>query len=447
MQISDLEAERLDRRELEQVRWANLKETLEHAYANSPFWREHLRAAGVRPDQISSVDEYTERVPLVDKRDLLADQNAAEPYGRRLAVPLDEIRATYLTSGSSGQQQEVHALSASDVAAGIEMWSTSLRWGGVQPGKVAFLLVPVGLTAGPVSLFNTYQAYGLQTFAAAALDGEARLRMMQRFQPHFFSCSPIYLRRLTGIARDLGIDPRRDFPDLTAIKLGTFGYSLAWVEQMVDFWGATLIDNYVSTQAGVGTTCEGGIGRDTTRRSLIHMPDHRALYEVIDPETGRQVDYGEEGEAVVTPFDRRAMPLLRFRTGDRVRRLPHTYCACGRSHDGVEAGTIARYDNMIKVRGMNLWTQSVDDLVLTHPDVLEYNGLVRIDELGRETVEVHVLFRPEAEAETNDTLEQLAARIKEKTNVKCAVVQGTPETVRRIEYKERRWADRRQEAL
>ena len=446
----DVRAERLSREALENLRLKRLKETVEHAYANSGFWHDRLRSAGVLPEDIQSVEDYTSRVPPVDKADLLVDQNESEPYGRRLAVPVGDIRTTYLTSGSSGQQQEVHSLTAADVDAITAMWSTSLRWGGVQSGMVAYLMVPVGLTAGPASLFNTYNKYGLQTFAVSALDGEARLQMMRRFKPHFFSCSPIYLRRLTRIAEQLDLDPRREFPDLTAIKLGTHGYSLDWAREMAETWGATLIDNYVSTQAGVGSTCEPGVGSDTTRRALIHMPDHRALYEVVDPETGQQVEYGEEGEAVVTPFDRVAMPLLRFRTGDRVRRLPSTYCTCGRPHDGVESGTITRFDNMIKIRGMNLWTQSIDDVVLTHPAVADYNGEVRVDEIGREVVELRVLFAAHAglsDAAGALVLNELGNRIKDQTNVKCVLTAGTTDTVRQINYKERRWLDSRSQAL
>lgn len=448
--VDEAAVDRMDRGRIEALQLSRLRATVDHAWHNSPFWRERLDRADVRPDMIDSVEAYRRLVPTVDKAALLDDQDAAQPYGRRLAVPVEQIRATFLTSGSSGKQQEVHAQTAGDVEAAAQMWQTALRWSGVRPGETAFLMVPIGLTAGPVTLFIAYREYGLQTFAAGALDGVERLELMRRFPPGYFSCSPIYLRRLTRIAKELGIDPRRDFPDLRTIKLGAYGFSLDWVAEMDDFWGATLVDTYASTQAGVGTTCEGGVNARLDRRAMIHLFEHRGLYEIVDPDTGEEVGDGEEGELIVTPFDREAVPLLRFRTGDKVRKLPYTYCDCGRPHNGIESGTITRYDNMIKVRGMNLWTGAIDDIVLGHDAITEYNGVVRINDVGREVVEITVEFAADTPSDVGERgriLAALGAAVKEKTSVKCELVEGDPGAVRQINYKERRWIDRRSDQL
>lgn len=446
--IDDLAAERLSRTGLEALQLRRLQATVEHAYVNSAFWRDRLQAAMVRPDDITSVEAYRKLVPTVDKHDLLADQQKAEPYGRRLAVPEQKVVGTYLTSGSSGNAQEVHSFTGEDLAAWSAGWQTLLRWAGLESGDVSYLMVPIGVTVGPVSMYRAFCDYGLQVFSVGSLDGEARLDMMQRFQPHFFSCGPVYLRRLTKLAQTAGIEPTRDFPHLKTIKLGSMGYTAPWAQEMKEFWGASLADNYASTQvaSGLGVTCETGVVRPDGSLAMLHLLEHRVLFEIIDPETGLPVEEGEVGEAVVTPFDRDAMPLLRFRTGDRVRRVSHTSCACGRPFDGIEAGTVARYDTMLKVRGMNLWTEAIDDIVLKHPDVSEYNGFVYVNDLGREVAEVRVLLE-EGIADASALLLDLSKKVKERTNVACQFIPGTHETVQQIDYKERRWRDLRKETM
>jgi phenylacetate-CoA ligase len=449
LRIHDPAVEHLSRAELAALQWRRLKETIEHAYANSGFWAGRFRAAGVTPDDITSVEAYRDLVPPVSKADLLDDQLQAEPYGRRLAVAENEIQGAYLTSGSSGQAQEVHAYTGDDLAAWSAGWGALLRWAGLEPGDVGYLMVPIGVTVGPVSMYRAFCDYGLQTFAVGGLDGEARLAMMRRFQPHFFSCGPIYLRRLTKLAQAAGIEPARDFPRLKVIKLGSYGYTPGWAQEMIEFWGAALADNYASTQlaSGLAATCEAGVVRPDGTFAMMHVPEHRVLFEVVDPKTGRQVEEGETGEAVVTPFDRRATPLLRFRTGDRVRRLGHTFCTCGRPLAGVEAGTVTRYDTMLKIRGMNLWTEAIDDVVLNHPDVSEYNGTVYVNDLGREVAEIRVLLGDGADGSSETVLRELAEKVKHRTNVNCALTAGTPGTVRQIDYKERRWQDLRMETM
>ncbi len=125
-----------------------------------------------------------------------------------IAVPPEQLEYCFLTSGTSGKGQEVHAFTAADLQESLTSWAMSLHWSGVMPGDTAYLMVPVGVTAGPVSLLAAFQRYGLRTFAVGAMDGEARLAMMQRFQPQFFSTGPVYLRRLTIICQERGIVPR-----------------------------------------------------------------------------------------------------------------------------------------------------------------------------------------------------------------------------------------------
>jgi len=440
--------ERLARPEMEALRWRRVKATLERAFLTSPFYRHHLQRAGVTPDDIRSADDFRMRVPTVCKSDVLEDQREHAPFGTAIAVPTAQLEHCYLTSGTSGKGQEVHAFTATDVKESLTSWAASLHWAGVLPGDTAYLMMPVGVTAGPLTLLAAFRHYGLRTFAVGGMDGEARLAMMKRFTPQFFSTGPVYLRRLSIICKEQGVVPRHDFPGLKAIKLGSFGFAVEWAREMEDFWGAKLIDTYASTQCGGGiaSTCECGTYLPDGRRAMMHFPEHKVLIEVVNPETGELAREDEEGEVILTSLTREAMPMLRYRTGDKVVFKSYRQCMCGRPFDGIEAGTVSRYDTMLKIRGMNLWPEAVDAIVLGHPQIDEYNGRVEIADNGREVVRILVDFKTGGSADPDvraRVLKDLEARIIDRTGVTVKVVEAHPGEVERFAYKERRWKDQR----
>ena len=444
--------ERLSREELDVLRWRRLQASLARVFSSSPFYRRRMQQAGVTPDDIRSAADFRRLVPTVDKADFLADQREHPPLGSAIAVPDALLEYCFLTSGTSGKGQEVHAYTAADVADSLTSWAASLHWAGVMPGDTAFHMVPIGVTAGPVTLLAGFQRYGLRTFAVGNMDGEARLRLMQRFPPHFFSTGPVYLRRLTTICRELGLEPRRDFPALKAIKLGSFGFDVPWAREMEEFWGAKLIDTYASTQCGGGiaSTCEHGTYLADSRRGQMHFPEHKVWVEVLNPATGEPAREDEEGEVILTSFGREAMPILRFRTGDKVVFKSHRQCACGRPFDGIEAGTVSRYDTMLKVRGMNLWPEAVDAIVLGHPEIDEYNGRLGVADNGREVARVIVDFKTDAPIEAAhraQVLETLREQIKERTGVSMELREARNGELERFAYKEKRWKDQRLEQL
>lgn len=440
--------ETMSREQLEALQRRRLAALIQRAYEGSSFWRTKLQRAGVQPDRIRSADDLRHRVPCTNKDELLADQIQTPPHGDRLLVDTSQLAFSALTSGTSGKGQEVHGRTFGDLDSLASSWATSLFWAGVRPGQVAFHMLPVGVTAGPVSMLFGFHNYGMQVFLVGGLEGNARLEMMQRFKPHFFAVSPLYLRRLTVLCEEMGIDPRRDFPELTAIKIGTFGYEVEWAREMEDFWGCRLAETYASTQsgAGIGATCECGVYLPDGRRSMMHFLEHKVLMEVIDRDSGKHVEDGEEGELVVTTLDRAASPVIRFATGDRVVYRPAGYCSCGRPFAGIEAGTVARYDSMMKVRGMNFWPEAVDRIVFSHPEIAEYNGRVRLAESGREVVEVLVEFNPTVSSDRevqSKLLRSLELSIKDLTNVSVTVADAGVTGVQQISYKEKRWKDLR----
>jgi phenylacetate-CoA ligase len=182
---------------------------------------------------------------------------------------------------------------------------------------------------------------------------------------------------------------------------------------------------------------------------MIHLLEDRVYCEVVDRATGEPVGPGEEGELVITPLQAEASPLLRFATGDRVRWLPPEACGCGRPFAGLEAGTITRFDDMLKIKMVNVWPDAIDAVVLTPAEVVEYEGEVRVDPTtGREEAVVSVEFHRETAPERRTALlDGLAAQLRERVGLHFAVrehdgpslLDGTRDGL----LKRRRWTDRR----
>jgi phenylacetate-CoA ligase len=210
-------------------------------------------------------------------------------------------------------------------------------------------------------------------------------------------------------------------------------------------WGAKIYEWYGSSQRAAAANCEFGAIHEG-RRGLLHHFPHLALLETLDRNTGQPVRHGEEGEVVVTFLSSEASPLIRFATNDRVRLMPASTCKCGRTSDGYESGTISRYDDMMKVRGLNLWPITIDDIVLTVPGVRNYSGAVRRDTTGREDIDVQVEFDVDVplakRAEINQSIE---AQIRSVVGLRMDVheaAQKLPE-FKDTESKARRWRDER----
>jgi phenylacetate-CoA ligase len=247
---------------------------------------------------------------------------------------------------------------------------------------------------------------------------------------------------------DRGVRPQDVLPNLKALFIAGESYTIDWATRATEYWGATLSEWYGSMQGGLNQcfSCERGVVPDGARGAL-HCMEHRILCEVLDPDTGEQVAPGGEGEMVITSLYKEGFPVIRFRTGDRVRYLGMS-CPCGRPFASIEAGTIARYDDMMKIRGQNLWPEAVDRIVFAAGDVEEYAGTVSIDDRGRETVSLAIEFSPAAaltaDAQTSRA-SALSEAIRQQLNVRMAVRVAPYRSLPRFEFKVRRWTDTRRQ--
>jgi phenylacetate-CoA ligase len=442
--------QRLSRAELDALQLARLRRQLARVHARSAFYRERLDAAGVRPDGIRSLAEFSQRVPACTKADFLADQTAHPPFGTRLSVEPSHVALVNMTGGTSGQGQETYGRTQHDVA--LQGFLHALPWfiAGLRPGDVAFNCVPQGgLTTGgwgPPEGFRVAGATGVNI--PGTLGTEAKLDLMLRFpDAAFVYASTNFLHTLTEAIRRRGMRPGDAFRSMRGLFVAGEGYPRRWAESIVRDWGCALHEGYGSTQGAgfVASTCAAGAIRSDGAAACLHCFEWENLVEVVDPATGLAVAPGEEGEIVLTNLGIQGSPVIRFATGDRARRLPAQACGCGLAWTCLEAGTIARYDDMLKIRGNNLWPATVDAILFAEPAVAEYAARVYVDDAGRTEVELRYALKADARAaiDRDRLCAALAAAIKDRTNVSMRLREVPREELPTFEYKARRWTDER----
>jgi phenylacetate-CoA ligase len=357
-----------------------------------------------------------------------------------------------LTSGTSGVGQEAYAMTRVDVEFGGGAWANWYYRCGMRKGDQLLLTWPLGTNSGPQGAFLGAYKLGANTFPIAPYDSRSKLKTyMLKFNPAGMVVTPAYLSHLTVLCGELGIDPKEQFRKLKAIMIATEAYPISWVQRMQSIWGARIFELYGNTQqAGLAAgCCESGVLTNDDGRGCLHLDEWSTLFEIIDRESGEPVAPGEEGELVLTNLFREGSPLIRFRTNDRVRFLPHTSCTCGRPTDCIEAGTVARYDDMIKIRAQNVWPEAVDSYVFKHPEIEEYQGRVYVDERGREQVDVRVEFNTGALAEEGKQhlLKELTTELRHGVGISMNLSEAPADSLERFVFKTRRWTDERKEGL
>jgi phenylacetate-CoA ligase len=438
--------ERMSRDELLGLQFHKLRQQVEWAYARSDFYRRKFQRAGVTPDDIQSLDDFRKRVPVTTKQELLEDQQEYPPYGSRCTVPLEKLVRFYLTSGTSGLGQEIHPLTRSDIEYGAS-WGYGFQWAGLAAGDVFATTLPAGLgnLAGPDTAIQSVIRRRFNLLNLSGMGAEQKISMMQRFGVAYIFAVPAYVQRLLDAARKMMVDVRSW--QLKGILLAAESYPLEWADYMQQAWGTQLGEMYGSTAMGTGGafTCEYGVIHQG-RRGMIHLLEHVIHADVVNRETGESVADGEYGEAILTPLEREAMPLLRFASDDKVVHLSHRNCACGRAFDGWMAGEVARFDDMMKIKAVNVWPQAIDEIVFTHSEIAEYQGVVQEGEQGTEVI-VQIEFHPECYRERRSALlKTLPGLLRQQVGVSMQVVEAR-EQLPRFEFKVRRWTDRRREGL
>jgi phenylacetate-CoA ligase len=340
--------------------WSRVHALVRAAMPANRFLAQKWRAAGIsRPDDLRGWDDF-HRLPFTFKGELVADQAAHPPFGRNLSYPLDRFVRVHQTSGTTGPP-----LRWLDTQ---ESWNWWLRcWGfvlagaGLGPGDRIFFPFSFGLFVGFWAGFEGARALGALAIPGGGQDTAQRLAAIETLGATALCCTPSYALHLAQAAREREMDLAR-LGIRATVHAGEPGAGIPTVRARIEeAWGARAYDH-------AGMTEMGAYGFECAAQSGLHVNESEFIVEVVDPATGAPAT---AGELVLSNLGRLGSPVLRYRTGDRVR-VAASPCACGRTFLRLEGGILGRVDDMLIVRGVNVFPGALEGIVRRFPAVDEF---------------------------------------------------------------------------
>jgi phenylacetate-CoA ligase len=352
---------------------------LKELLASNPFYGSRLREAGFTDARLFHSLEDHQSLPFTRKRHLVEDQEANPPFGTNLTFPFDRYIHLHQTSGTMGKP-----LRWLDTRESWDWWARC--WGAVYhaAGITAADRIFFGFSFGPFIGFWAAWA-GCEKIGALAISGGAqnsyqRLRNLIELQATALCCTPSYALHLVEVARKENIDLGKSAVR-KIIVAGEPGGSIPETKARIEeSWGARVFDHTGATEIGAhGLTCLGQCG--------VHLNEGEFLIEVINPLDQKPAN---EGELVITNLGRVGSPVLRYRTGDHVR-INQDACECGRTFVRMDGGIVGRIDQMLIVRGVNIFPSSLESIVRSFPRVEEFRVIVdSIDAIDQLVIVVEV---------------------------------------------------------
>ena len=415
--IDEIRALQLDR----------LKWSLAHAYANVPMVRQRFDANGVHPDDLTSLADLS-RFPFTTKDDLRANY----PFGL-FAVPREQIIRIHASSGTTGKPTVV-GYTANDISMWADMVARSLRASGTRPGDMVHVAYGYGLFTGGLGAHYGAERLGCTVVPVSGGMTERQVTLIEDFKASTIMVTPSYMLNILEQYHKAGIDPRK-----SPLKVGIFGAE-PWTNSMrseiEEAFDMHAVDIY-----GLSEILGPGVANECVEtKDGLHIWEDHFYPEIIDPVTGEVLPDGEMGELVFTTLTKEGLPMIRYRTRDLTRLLPGT----ARSMRRMEKIT-GRSDDMIILRGVNVFPTQIEEQVLAIPELAPY-FLIELSREGRmDMMSVHVEAHPDHAGEDARAASArlLARKIKEIVGVTTQVRVDAPGAVERSQGKARRVIDNR----
>ncbi|MGH2495659.1 MAG: phenylacetate--CoA ligase family protein [Ktedonobacteraceae bacterium] len=354
-----------DRSRIEMHQLARLQEGLKRILPHNRFYRQKL----LQNREAIFIERLADfaRLPFTTKRELVSDQEEHPLFGTNLTYALSDYVRFHQTSGTSGSPLKILDTQESwDWWA--ECWTSIYRAAGVNRDDIVFLAFGFGPFIGFWSAYEGAKRLGALTVPGGGMDSLQRLRAIQEIGATVLVCTPSYALRLAEVAQEHGMDLRESSVRVT-IHAGEPGASIpATRERIEQAWGARTYDH-------TGMTEMGAFGFSCSERQGVHVNEGEFIAEILDPATGQPVQEGQVGELILTNLGRWGCPAIRYRTGDLVRHGGYN-CACGRSFLMLPGGVLGRADDMLIVRGVNVYPSALANILHRFPEVLEYRVIV-----------------------------------------------------------------------
>ncbi len=419
--------ETMPRHRLEELQWTRLTRLVHQARERSPFWADRL------PADLTGLEDFTRRVPIVRKQDLLnARDHGPDPlYG---GVPTVDPRLGiryHQTSGTSGNPPVRTIDTARDWALMRDSFCTALWAMGVRPGQRSMVTFGYGTFMGLWGMHDALERMGCLNIPTGGMNTKTRVRFLVEREVQVLGCTPSYARRLIEVARQEGIDLATD-SHLEVVLAGAEPRTDAAVRELETSLGCRVYNAAGTTETGIASLFECD-----QRRGAVHTNEHLLFDEVLDPDTLEPAPYGAEGIRVSTTLTREGFPVFRHWTEDRVIRRPGSDCPCGRTWDFFDGGILGRADDLKKIRGVSVTPEMIDD-ILSSFRIARYRASIQAIQ-GLDTL---VIELPEEELPTG-TCEHVSDEVKAVVGLRPAVRTTPASSLPESDWKVKRFFDER----
>ncbi len=416
------------RAEIERHQLRKLNELLMEIVPTNSFYREKL--AGINPQQFSDLASFQKLVPMTTKQEIVADQQSHGPFGTNLTFPIERYTRFHQTSGTSGTP--LRWLDTPESWQWMtESWKEVFRVAGINECDRVYFAFSFGPFLGFWLAFEAAAQLGCLCIPGGGLSSEGRLRAIIENGTTVLCCTPTYALRLAEVAAEIGVDLRSS-PVKTLMMAGEPGGSIPSTRQRLEqAWpGARIFDHHGMTEVGPVTyECPAQPG-------VLHIIETAYLAEVIDDQ-GTPAPDNTMGELILTTLGRTGSPLIRYRTGDLVKRGSAEPCLCGRHEMRLNGGILGRVDDMVIVRGVNIYPGALEAILRGEDEIAEYRvHLLETNNLAELSVEIEPGEKCSDEAALARSVEKkLQIALSLRVPVRLAARGSLP----RFEMKAKRW--------
>jgi len=390
MTYFDPAVETMSREQLRSLQLDKLRAVLDQIYGRNRFYTAKLNDAGFAPGSLGSLDDLA-RLPFTTKRELVQAQADAPPIGTNATFPESAYSRLHQTSGTTGEPLRVVDTPESWDWWG-RCWGFVLSGAGLAADDRVFLPFSFGPFIGFWAAVEGAKQIGAMMIPGGGRDSIQRLQAMRELGATAMCCTPTYALRLAEVAHEENFD-LRDIPIRATVHAGEPGANVPATKARIEAaWHAKCFDHAGASEIGAFSyECEAQPGG-------VHVIESEFIVEVLEPVTDRPVPPGEMGEMVITNLGRPGFPVLRYRSGDLVR-LNTEPCTCGRTFMRFEGGVLGRADDMVVVRGVNVFPRAIENLIRKFDEVTEFRVTVATRrEMHELQIEIEVAADADAEA-------------------------------------------------
>ncbi|MEE9904179.1 MAG: phenylacetate--CoA ligase [Chlorobium sp.] len=421
----------MEREELRKLQGERLQAMVEKVYFNVPFYRLKLQEKGIEPGDIRSIDDL-QKLPFTTKQDL----RDTYPFGL-FAVPLQDVVRLHASSGTTGKSTVV-GYTHNDILMWSEVVARSLTMAGVTKSDIVQVAYGYGLFTGGLGLHYGAEKVGASVIPISGGNTKKQLQLMEDFGSTAIACTPSYAAYLGEALAEEKIDRKN-----IKLKAGIFGAE-PWTEEM-----RAQIERLLGLKAydiyGLSEVIGPGVSMECSCQNGMHIFEDHFIPEIIDPETGDVLPYGELGELVFTTVTKEAMPLVRYRTRDLTRLHAET-CQCGRTLVRMEK-CVGRSDDMLIIRGVNVFPSQIESVLLEMSETKPHYLLVVDRENNLDTIEIQVEVEEQFFSDEVKELENLRRRIHANISsllgLSASIRLVEPGTIERSMGKAQRVVDKR----